>query len=185
MVEQLRAAKARITRTSRALASRAARLAAATQAQAVTTRALTSARAERASYLAELRRKLELNSLQIAQVQTQAQAAGRVTAEITAHAARPSTTPVTFSSRGRTLTVSATAYSLPGFTASGLPVGWGVVAVDPNVIPLGTHMTIPGYGEAVAADTGSAVKGATIDVWFPTLALASAWGRRSITITLD
>ena len=46
-------------------------------------------------------------------------------------------------------------------------------------------MTIPGYGEAVAADVGYAVKGATIDVWFPTLALAKAWGRRSITITLD
>ena len=60
---------------------------------------------------------------------------------------------------GRTLTVSSTGYSLPGRTATGLPVGWGVVAVDPAVIPLGTRMTIPGYGEAVAADTGSAVRG--------------------------
>ena len=36
------------------------------------------------------------------------------------------------------------------------------------MIPLGTHMTVPGYGEAVAADTGSAIKGAIIDLWFPT-----------------
>jgi 3D (Asp-Asp-Asp) domain-containing protein len=83
------------------------------------------------------------------------------------------------------MTVSAVAYSLPGNTASGLPVGPGVVAVDPSVIPLGTHMTVPGYGSAVAADTGTAVIGAVIDLWFPTLAQARGWGRRSVTITLD
>jgi 3D (Asp-Asp-Asp) domain-containing protein len=59
------------------------------------------------------------------------------------------------------------------------------VAVDPSVIPLGTHMTVPGYGEAVAADTGSAIKGAIIDLWFPTVEQARAWGRRSVTISLD
>ena len=52
------------------------------------------------------------------------------------------------------------------------------------MIPLGTHMTIPGYGEAVAADTGGAVVGATIDLWFPTVAQANAWGRRIVTIIL-
>ena len=83
---------------------------------------------------------------------------------------------------GRTLTVLATGYSLTGTTSTGLPVGWGVAAVDPSVIPLGTHMTVPGYGEAVAADTG--VGGATIDLWFPSAAKALAWGRRSVTITL-
>src|SRR6185437_16210397 len=76
---------------------------------------------------------------------------------------------------GTTLSVSSTGYSLPGRTATGLPVGWGVVAVDPAVIPLGTRMTVPGYGEAVAADVGSAVKGYDIDLWFPTLAQARAW----------
>jgi 3D (Asp-Asp-Asp) domain-containing protein len=84
----------------------------------------------------------------------------------------------------RTITVSATGYALSGRTATGLPVGWGVIAVDPSVIPLGTHMTIPGYGEAVAADTGGGVIGATIDLWFPTVAQANAWGRRAVTITL-
>ena len=80
--------------------------------------------------------------------------------------------------------MSATGYSLRGRTATGVPAGWGVVAVDPSVIPLGTRMTIPGYGEGIAADTGSAVVGATIDLWFPTTAQALAWGRRAVTITL-
>ena len=80
--------------------------------------------------------------------------------------------------------MSSTGYSLPGRTATGIPVGWGVVAVDPSLIPLGTRLTIPGYGEAVAADTGSSVRGASIDLWFPTLAQARAWGRRTVTITI-
>ncbi len=84
----------------------------------------------------------------------------------------------------RTLTVTSTGYSLPGRTSTGLPVGFGVVAVDPAVIPLGSRLSIPGYGEGVAADTGSAVQGMTIDLWFPTLAQALAWGRRTVTITL-
>ena len=46
-------------------------------------------------------------------------------------------------------------------------------------------MNVPGYGPAVAADVGTAVKGTIIDLWFPTLAQAQAWGRRSVTITLD
>ncbi len=70
----------------------------------------------------------------------------------------------------------ATGYSMPGTTATGLPVGWGVAAVDPSVIPLGTHMTIPGYGDAVAADTGGAVVGATIDLWFPTIGTGERLG---------
>jgi len=85
---------------------------------------------------------------------------------------------------GRTITVSATGYALSGTTATGIPVGWGVVAVDPGVIPLGTHMTIPGYGVAVAADTGGAIAGNRIDLWFPTCAQAGGWGSRSVTIAL-
>jgi 3D (Asp-Asp-Asp) domain-containing protein len=80
--------------------------------------------------------------------------------------------------------VRAIGYSLTGRTATGAPTGWGVVAVDPAVIPLGTRLTIPGYGDAVAADTGAGVSGATIDLWFPTREEALAWGARTITITL-
>jgi 3D (Asp-Asp-Asp) domain-containing protein len=90
--------------------------------------------------------------------------------------------PVTVGAR--TITVSATGYSILGRTATGLPTGWGVVAVDPSVIPLGTRMTIPGYGEGVAADTGGNVRGNTIDLWFPTPGQAGAWGRRTVTVTL-
>ena len=100
---------------------------------------------------------------------------------VQAHTAAPTPTGV---AAGATITVTATGYSLPGHTSTGLPVGPGVVAVDPAVIPLGTRLTIPGYGEGVAADTGSAVSGYTIDLWFPTLADALAWGRRTVTITL-
>jgi 3D (Asp-Asp-Asp) domain-containing protein len=82
------------------------------------------------------------------------------------------------------MTVVATGYSGTGATATGLATGWGVVAVDPGVIPLGTRMSIPGYGGGVAADVGSAVSGAMIDLWFPSDAQARAWGRRTITIDL-
>jgi 3D (Asp-Asp-Asp) domain-containing protein len=83
------------------------------------------------------------------------------------------------------LTVVATGYSMSGSTSTGVPVGWGVAAVDPAVIPLGTHLAVPGYGSAVAADIGSAVQGSVIDLWFPTDAQALAWGRRTVTITLQ
>jgi 3D (Asp-Asp-Asp) domain-containing protein len=78
----------------------------------------------------------------------------------------------------------ATGYALTGHTASGIPVGPGVVAVDPSVIPLGTRLSIPGYGQGIAADTGGAIVGARIDLWFSSHAEALAWGRRSVTISV-
>jgi 3D (Asp-Asp-Asp) domain-containing protein len=150
---------------------------------------LESARAHRISYLKALARQQRFNARQIRaldqqarQVVTRAQTVQSQTTTISAApvgGTGPSVTDGT-----RTLTVTSTGYSLPGRTATGLPVGLGVVAVDPSVIPLGTRMSIPGYGEGVAADTGSAVQGMTIDLWFPTLAGALAWGRRTVTITL-
>ena len=74
---------------------------------------------------------------------------------------------------------------MAGSTSTGVPTGWGVAAVDPAVIPLGTHMSVPGYGDAVAADTGAAVHGAAIDLWFPSDDQALAWGRRTVSITLQ
>ena len=82
------------------------------------------------------------------------------------------------------LALCAIAYYLPAKTASGLPVGVGVIAVDPTVIPLGTRVFIPGYGPAVAADVGTAIKGNIIDLWMPSTAQARAWGRRTVTITI-
>jgi 3D (Asp-Asp-Asp) domain-containing protein len=80
--------------------------------------------------------------------------------------------------------VDAVAYHLPGKTASGLAVRKGVVAVDPKVIPLLTRMHVPGYGHAIAADVGVAIKGRIIDLWMPSTAAARKWGRRSVIITI-
>lgn len=85
---------------------------------------------------------------------------------------------------GSLLAVVASGYAIAGQTASGLPAGVGTVAVDPAVIPLGAALTIPGYGDGVAADTGGAVQGAAIDLWFQTEAEARAWGRRAVTIVV-
>jgi 3D (Asp-Asp-Asp) domain-containing protein len=65
-----------------------------------------------------------------------------------------------------------------------MPVGWGAIAVDPSVIPLGARIGVPGYGLGVAADTGGAIVGARIDLWFPTVEQARTWGSRVVTITV-
>ena len=148
-----------------------------------TTAALASARAERVAYIASLAHESRLKKRQIVSLETRVQRYV-ARAQVVQDNAAPASAPVPVAEGARTLTVTATGYSLPGRTASGLPVGPGIVAVDPSVIPLGTRMTIPGYGEGVAADTGSAVVGNTIDLWFPTVADALAWGRRTVTITL-
>jgi 3D (Asp-Asp-Asp) domain-containing protein/uncharacterized protein YabE (DUF348 family) len=87
------------------------------------------------------------------------------------------------------LSMVATAYTAEcagcsGTTASGRPAGHGIVAVDPRVIPLGTRMYIPGYGHAVAGDTGGAIRGNRIDLGFNSNAQAFQFGRRSITVYL-
>lgn len=82
------------------------------------------------------------------------------------------------------LRVDAVGYSLPDKTASGLSVGKGVVAVDPKVIALRTRLYVPGYGQAVAADVGVAIKGRLIDLWFPTDQEAREWGRKTVVITV-
>jgi cystine transport system substrate-binding protein len=150
---------------------------------------LTAAQVRRLAYVTSLRTKQQLARSQIRGLLATARVVEAKAEQIQTSAAAPpapgsATVPVAAPGGGQTLRVSSTGYSLPGHTASGLPVGWGIVAVDPTVIPLGTRMTVPGYGEAVAADVGSAVKGNDIDLWFPTLAQARAWGRRTVTITL-
>ncbi|MBQ7199265.1 MAG: peptidoglycan-binding protein [Selenomonadaceae bacterium] len=88
---------------------------------------------------------------------------------------------------GRVIYVEATAYSSqdPGlglYTARGNLVGHGIISVDPNVIPLGTRVYIPGYGEAVADDTGGAIVGNRIDIAFDTYEEAINFGRQNIEI---
>jgi 3D (Asp-Asp-Asp) domain-containing protein len=177
------------------LSVRQMRTAAAVRAAAGTTRALAAARGDRLSFLSGLRAQQQLRAAQIAALEATVQRAEVKSQSLAAAAAAsgpvpsvvgdpsPAPTPAP-GTAAHTLVVSATGYSLPGHTSTGLPVGWGVAAVDPTVIPLGTRLTVPGYGEAVAADVGSGVRGAMIDLWFPTVAQANAWGRRTVTITL-
>ena len=85
------------------------------------------------------------------------------------------------------ITMEATAY-LPtdgggdGITATGIRARHGVVAVDPNVIPLGTKLYIPGYGEALAADTGGDIVGSRIDVVMEDYGEAMQFGRRTVEV---
>lgn len=69
-----------------------------------------------------------------------------------------------------------------GLTASGMMAQHGVVAVDPNVIPLGTRLFIPGYGLAIAADTGGAIQGDTIDLCMEDYSAAMDFGRRTVKV---
>lgn len=69
-----------------------------------------------------------------------------------------------------------------GITASGLRAKQGIVAVDPRVIPLGTRVYIPGYGPAIAADTGGMIKGMKIDLCMESYSDAINFGRRSVTV---
>ena len=85
------------------------------------------------------------------------------------------------------LGMEATAYlptdgSGAGITAMGIPATYGIVAVDPDIIPLGTRVYIPGYGEALAADTGGAIYGYKIDLCMEDYWQAMDFGRRTVTV---
>ncbi len=93
-------------------------------------------------------------------------------------------------SYSRVLNCSATAYDAvscgkqPGYarTATGAIAQRGVIAVDPRVIPLGTRVYVEGYGYAIAADTGGAIKGNIIDVCMDSRAESLNWGRRNVKV---
>jgi 3D (Asp-Asp-Asp) domain-containing protein len=197
IVGQVRESRRTLQGSLRELAERRAELARLVAEAGATRSSLAETHAERSAYLTGLREEQALNERRIAGLVDQAAAAEARSAEVSAPApavqaapapaptpaASPAVTTVA-SPSGSRMTVQSTGYCLRGTTATGIPTGWGVVAVDPAVIPLGTKMFVPGYGEGVAADTGSAVKGAIIDVWFPSCAQALQWGRRTVTITL-
>ncbi|HHY45693.1 MAG TPA: DUF348 domain-containing protein [Firmicutes bacterium] len=69
-----------------------------------------------------------------------------------------------------------------GYTAIGVKAQRGVVAVDPNVIPLKTRLYVEGYGPALAADVGAAIKGYRIDVFLPTVEECLRFGRRRVKV---
>jgi len=97
------------------------------------------------------------------------------------------------SEEGTELYVNSTAYTAScsgcsGHTATGIDLKSNpnakVIAVDPSVIPLGTKVYVEGYGYAIAGDTGGAVKGKKIDVFFPTKAEAYRWGNKQVRIKI-
>jgi 3D (Asp-Asp-Asp) domain-containing protein len=203
ILRQVHHAKRHLSAVGRDLAARSQALAGATRRAEATEAALAATRAQRSAYISRVTAKRRMTERQVSTLVARARAAAARSAALeransrsvdAVAAAAPAPVPAFADSTapasgpaspgGRTLTVTATGYSLGGTTATGLPVGWGVAAVDPAVIPLGTHRFVPGYGEAVAADTGGAVVGADIDLWFPTASQAGAWGRRTVTIEL-
>jgi 3D (Asp-Asp-Asp) domain-containing protein/peptidoglycan hydrolase CwlO-like protein len=168
--------------STRELAQEDARIHALEDAASRTAASLEAAEGTRRQYLSTLAARRQLNSAQISQIAAEARMSAATGVELTTRVARAGS--VGLAPAGRTVTVVATGYSMGGATSTGVPVCWGTIAVDPSVIPLGARMTIPGYGDGVAGDTGSAVRGATVDLWFPTPQQAFKWGRRVVTVTL-
>jgi 3D (Asp-Asp-Asp) domain-containing protein len=213
LIADMRRTQASVRGIERTLAARSRALAVARSAADASAARLRQAVSGRAGVVSSLRKQRDITQRALAQLERRARAAQQrsaklsppsppipspapaTTAAATTTTAAPTTSPTpspaptppvpTSAPDGtRTLVVDAVAYHLPGKTASGLPVGVGVIAVDPLVIPLGTRVFVPGYGPAVAADVGSAIKGNIIDLWMPTTAQARAWGRRTVTITI-
>jgi peptidoglycan DL-endopeptidase CwlO len=197
VVANVKAARREVGRALRDLAARELELRELASSAAAAQVQLLATRSERRAYLDRLLTERRVNEAQLGRLARRAdeaqEASETMESEATGAADEatpavavsapppPSAAPAASADR---ITVVATGYSLAGTTATGVPAGWGIVAVDPSVIPLGTRLTIPGYGEGVAADTGAGVQGTTIDLWFPTRAQALAWGRRTLTITL-
>ena len=86
-------------------------------------------------------------------------------------------------SLGKKITVSATAYSGDGITATGTVPRWGTIAVDPTIIPYGTKVYIPQFNEYfIAEDCGGGIKGNKIDIFMNSESQCNSWGKRTIDI---
>lgn len=99
--------------------------------------------------------------------------------------AAPAITVETVEREGETY--SATAYCLPGRTASGRMVARGLIAADPRFLPMGTRVMISAgkwSGEYLVADVGGGIKGRKIDIWVPNVNEARQIGRRNIKLTV-
>ena len=86
-------------------------------------------------------------------------------------------------SLGKKITVSATAYSGDGITATGTVPRWGTIAVDPTIIPYGTKVYIPQFDKYfIAEDCGGGIRGNKIDIFMNSESQCNNWGKRSIDI---
>ncbi|MCD5325265.1 MULTISPECIES: LysM peptidoglycan-binding and 3D domain-containing protein [Pontibacillus] len=93
----------------------------------------------------------------------------------------------------KTITMESTAYTAncagcSGITSTGINLlanpDQKVIAVDPNIIPLGTEVYVEGYGKAVAGDIGGDIQGNRIDVFIPSQSGALNWGRKTVDVTI-
>ncbi|MEH7249368.1 3D domain-containing protein [Neobacillus niacini] len=155
---------------------------------------------KRQESLTEMQQKYSQVDEQMAGIQAELQAAqekvrqeqeaARSIVAVSAPAAASTSTPAPAgASAGVELYVNSTAYSYQSagnFTAMGYNIrenpNMKLIAVDPSVIPLGSRVWVEGYGEAIAGDTGGAIKGHKIDVLMPNNAQAIAWGRKTVKI---
>ena len=132
-------------------------------------------------------------NLKVEEINAEAQAKAEAEAAIPSRGESITDTSTPGESSGSTalstLTMQSTAYTGGTLTATGSkpiynPGGISTIAVDPNVIPLGSKVYVSGYGTAIAADTGGAIKGNIIDVYFNSEADCIAWGRRTVTVEI-
>ncbi|MBT2757255.1 LysM peptidoglycan-binding domain-containing protein [Mesobacillus foraminis] len=117
----------------------------------------------------------------------------KVTASKPKAKAKTTTTSKTKNKVVKTLTVNASAFTAnckgcSGITYTGINLKKNpnakVISVDPKVIPLGSKVYVEGYGYAVAADKGSAIKGKRIDVFMNSYNKAIQWGRRTVKVQI-
>ncbi|MEN3778573.1 LysM peptidoglycan-binding and 3D domain-containing protein [Priestia megaterium] len=143
----------------------------------------------------EEQQQAQVEQAQKEQQQAQAEQAQKEQQQAQAEQAQKEQQPAESSQQasGKSMTVEATAYTAncagcSGTTATGVNLkanpNQKVIAVDPSVIPLGSKVYVEGYGEAVAADTGGAIKGNRIDVFVPAEGDAQQFGRKSVKITV-
>jgi 3D (Asp-Asp-Asp) domain-containing protein len=89
---------------------------------------------------------------------------------------------------GKEIIMEATGYApwtgkgVDDITSIGMKAGYGVVAVDPTILPLRSELFIEGYGRAIAGDVGGAIKGHRIDLGFNTARQALQFGRRPVRV---
>ncbi|SET74156.1 Uncharacterized conserved protein YabE, contains G5 and tandem DUF348 domains [Oceanobacillus limi] len=97
------------------------------------------------------------------------------------------------SGNGKEFTMTASAYTAScsgcsGYTSTGINLKANpnkkVIAVDKNVIPLGSKVWVEGYGEAIAGDTGGHIQGNRIDIHVPTKSEAYKWGVRKVKVKI-
>ncbi|MEH7509377.1 LysM peptidoglycan-binding domain-containing protein [Priestia megaterium] len=141
---------------------------------------------------------------QVLQVGGQAAAQAKPSTPATTAPSRPSTSAPSIStpapapaqeskSVSKEITVEATAYTAycagcSGITATGIDLRSNpnrkVIAVDPRVIPLGSRVYVEGYGEAIAGDTGGAIKGTRVDLFMASQSSALNWGRKTVKLQI-